>query len=52
VAAGTFTPAGTGLTAVPLVGSPGHATTVAVTVEPAGGSPAPTTTPVMTATIV
>ena len=52
VAAGTFTPAVAGPTTVPLVGSPGVATTVAVTVEPAGGSTAPTTTPVMTASLV
>jgi anti-sigma-K factor RskA len=44
--AGTFAPHD-GDAAVPLVGSPGAAAAVGMTLEPAGGSPQPTTQPVL-----
>ena len=45
--AGTFRPASDGSVVTPLEGEPRTATTVGLTVEPAGGSAAPTTTPVL-----
>jgi anti-sigma factor RsiW len=45
-AAGTFTPGEHGYAAMPMQGSPAGAAVVGLTVEPAGGSTAPTTKPV------
>jgi len=45
--AGTFLPGPDGSVVTPLEGEPRTATTVGLTVEPAGGSAAPTTTPVL-----
>jgi anti-sigma-K factor RskA len=45
--AGTFRPAPDGSVVTPLEGEPRTATTVGLTVEPAGGSTAPTTAPVL-----
>ncbi len=45
--AGTFTPGSDGSAVSALIGTPAGASTVGVTVEPSGGSTAPTTTPVL-----
>jgi anti-sigma-K factor RskA len=47
VPAGTFDPDATGHVAAVLTGTIGHASAIGVTVEPAGGSAAPTTKPVL-----
>ncbi len=47
VPAGTFAPDPTGHVATVLAGTIGTASAIGVTVEPAGGSPAPTTRPVL-----
>lgn len=47
VSAGTFDPGSDGRVAVSLVGSPGSAAVVGMTLEPDGGSPEPTTPPVL-----
>jgi anti-sigma-K factor RskA len=46
--AGFLTPSGTGTSTVLLNGDADHAALVGITVEPAGGSPQPTTKPIMT----
>lgn len=45
--AGTFTPAADRTVTVPLVGEMQHGEAIGITVEPAGGSAAPTTTPIV-----
>ena len=47
VPAGTFVPGADGHAATVLTGAPGQAAAVGMTVEPAGGSPQPTTTPIL-----
>ena len=47
VSAGTFLPGADGGAAVALPGAPGAAAAVGMTLEPAGGSPQPTSQPVL-----
>jgi anti-sigma-K factor RskA len=51
VSAGLFTPAANGTAAVLLQGDPTRAAKIGLTIEPDGGSPRPTTTPVLAVTI-